>query len=45
MGQYMNVDEARGVCKDLSSWRSVVSTYPHGKKELFTTRLHIKLGK
>ena len=28
----MNVDEARGVCKDRSRWRSVVSAYPHGKK-------------
>ena len=27
-----NVDEARGVCKDRSRWRCVVSTYPHGKK-------------
>ena len=28
----MNVDEARGVCKDRSRWRSVVFAYPHGKK-------------
>ena len=28
----MNVDKARGVCKDRSRWRSVVSAYPHGKK-------------
>ena len=28
----MNVDEAEGVCKDRSRWRSVVSDYPHGKK-------------
>ena len=28
----MNVDEARGVCNDLSRWCSVVSAYPHGKK-------------
>ena len=28
----MNVDEARGVCKDRSRWRSVVSAYHHGKK-------------
>ena len=26
----MNVVEARGVCKDRSRWRSVVSAYPHG---------------
>ena len=32
MIQYMNVDEARGVCKDRSRWRSVVSAYPHEKK-------------
>ena len=25
------MDEARGVCKDRSMWRSVVSAYPHGK--------------
>ena len=24
----MNVDEARGVCKDRSRWHSVVSAYP-----------------
>ena len=28
----MNVDEARGVCKDRSRWRSVVTAYPRGKK-------------
>ena len=29
----INVDEARGVCKDRSRWwRSVVSAYPDGKK-------------
>ena len=28
----MNVDEAKGVCKDRSGWRSVVSAFPHGKK-------------
>ena len=28
----MNVDEAGGVCKDRSRWRSVVSAYPRGKK-------------
>ena len=27
----MNVDKAKGVCKDRSRWRSVVSVYPHGK--------------
>ena len=26
------MDEAKGVCKDRSRWRSVVSAYPHGKK-------------
>ena len=31
----MNVDEAKGVCKDRSWWRSVVSAYPHGKKREF----------
>ena len=25
----MNVDESRGVCKDRSRWRSVVSAYPY----------------
>ena len=29
----MNVDEARGVCKDRSRWRSVVSAYTRGKKK------------
>ena len=28
----MNVDEARGVCKDRRRWHSVVSAYPHDKK-------------
>ena len=28
----MNVDEARGACKDRNKCRSVVSAYPHGKK-------------
>ena len=28
----MNVDEAKGVCKDRCRWRSVVPAYPHGKK-------------
>ena len=28
----MDVDEARGVCKDRYSWRCVVSAYAHGKK-------------
>ena len=28
----MNVDEAKGVFKNRSRWRSVVSAYPHGKK-------------
>ena len=32
MTRCMNVDEAKGVCKDRSRWRSVVSAYPHGKK-------------
>ena len=31
----MNVDEARGVCKDLNRWPSVVSAYPHGKRREF----------
>ena len=31
----MNVDEAIGLCKDRSRWRSVVSAYPHGKKACF----------
>ena len=29
----INMDEARGVCKDRSRWCSVVSAYPHGKKK------------
>ena len=33
MVRCMNVDEARGICKDHSRWRSVVSAYPHGRKE------------
>ena len=28
----MNVNKARGVCKDRIRWRSVVSAYPYGKK-------------
>ena len=36
MTRCMNVDEAKGVCKDPSRWRSMVSTYPHGKKSEFT---------
>ena len=28
----MNIDEARGVCKDRSRRSSVVFEYPHGKK-------------
>ena len=28
----MNVDEARGVCKDRDRWRSVVSAEAHGEK-------------
>ena len=32
MTRCMNVDEAKGVCKDRSGWRSVFSTYPHGEK-------------
>ena len=31
---HMDVDEARGVCKDLSRWCSVVST-PMGKRREF----------
>ena len=31
----MNVDEVRGVCKDRSRWRSVISAYPHGKRREF----------
>ena len=31
MTRCMNPDEAKGVCKDHSRWRSVVSAYPHGK--------------
>ena len=27
----VNVDEAKGVCKDRSRWRSVVFAYPHEK--------------
>ena len=29
------VDEAKGVSKDLSRWRSAVSAYPHGKRREF----------
>ena len=32
MTKCMNVDKAKGVCKDCSRWRSVVSAYPKGKK-------------
>ena len=32
MTRCMNVDEAKGVCKDRSRWRSGVSAYSHGKK-------------
>ena len=28
----MNVDEAKGVCKDRSRWRSVLSAYPQREK-------------
>ena len=31
----MNMDEARGVCKDRSKWRSIVSAYPVGKRREF----------
>ena len=31
MVRYINVEDARGVCKNRSRWRSVVSDYPHGK--------------
>ena len=27
----MNVDEAKGVCKDRSRWRYAISAYPHEK--------------
>ena len=30
----MNVDEAGGICKDRSRWRSVSFAYPHGKKSV-----------
>ena len=36
MTRCMNVDEAKGVCKDRSRWRSVVSAYaPMGKRREF----------
>ena len=28
----MNADEARGVCKDRSWWRTLISAYPHVNK-------------
>ena len=29
------MNEAKGVCKERSRWRSVVSAYPHGKRREF----------
>ena len=32
MTRCMDVNEAKGVCKDRSRWSSVISAYSHGKK-------------
>ena len=42
---FMNVAEARGVCKDRSRWRSVVSTYPHGEKAWVYVCMYLIGGK
>jgi hypothetical protein len=28
----MTVQEAKGVCKDRSKWKEVISAYPNGKR-------------
>jgi hypothetical protein len=32
----MTVEEAKGVCKDRSKWKEVISAYPKGKQALIT---------
>jgi hypothetical protein len=32
MRNLMKVQEAKGVCKDRSKWKEVISTYPNGKR-------------
>jgi hypothetical protein len=32
MSNLMTVEEAKGVCKDRSKWKKVISTYPKGKR-------------
>jgi hypothetical protein len=33
MRNLMTVEEAKGVCKDRSKWKEVISAYPKGKRE------------
>lgn len=35
MTRCMDVNEAKGVCKNCSRWRSIVSAYPMGKRHEF----------
>ena len=37
----MNMDDTRGVCKDRSSWRFVVSAYLQGKKAFVNVQLYM----
>jgi hypothetical protein len=32
MRNLMTVEEAKGVCKDRSKWKKVISAYPKGKR-------------
>jgi hypothetical protein len=32
MSNFMKVEEAKGVCKDRSKWKEVISAYPNGER-------------
>jgi hypothetical protein len=46
MRYLMRVEEAKGVCKDRSKWKEVISSYPNGKlRDVMYVLMPVKLTK
>jgi hypothetical protein len=41
-GNLMTVEQAKGVCKDRSKWKEVISAYPKGKRAWYYVCMYVK---
>jgi hypothetical protein len=47
MSNLMKVQEAKGVCKDRSKWKEVISAYPNGKRACYVcmyVRIYLRIS-